>query len=274
MCDLDGCGTNDDLPPLVVPDGQRRDFIKGLISLPVAAVLADPVLAAAAAGRGEMTTLATPGGTAASGYLALPKAENAPAIVLVHEWWGLNDQIKAVANELAEKGYIAFAIDLYGGRVARSSGRARALMGAVNAERANGQLATAIGALRKHRQANGRVGTVGWCFGGGWSLSASLVAPVDATVIYYGIVDAPASELKKLKGPVLGHFATLDNFINGKMVAGFERQMAKAGKRDRLTVYWYRANHAFANPTSARYDAADARLAWQRTLAFFANNLS
>ena len=100
----------------------------------------------------------------------------------------------------------------------------------------------------------------------GWSLNASLVRPVDAAVVYYGRVNKTAAQLASLAGPVLGHFATLDKFINRKMVGGFERAMDAAGKI--YDVHWYEASHAFANPTSARYDAEDAALAWKRTLAF------
>ena len=123
--------------------------------------------------------------------------------------------------------------------------------------------------LKAHEKATGKVGTIGWCFGGGLSLDASIATPVDATVVYYGRVDAAA--LKGLKGPVLGHFATGDQWINQKMVSAFEAEMDKAGKA--YKSHWYEAQHAFANPTSARYDKQDAKLAWQRTMAFFKENL-
>jgi carboxymethylenebutenolidase len=95
---------------------------------------------------------------------------------------------------------------------------------------------------------------------------------VDATVIYYGDVEKKSKELELLTGPVMGHFGTQDKRINAKMVGGFEKAMKKAGKKD-LSVHWYVADHAFANPTGARYDADDAALAWARTLAFFEKNL-
>ncbi len=92
-------------------------------------------------------------------------------------------------------------------------------------------------------------------------------------MIYYGRVNRPAEDLGALEGPVLGHFGTEDGSIDEEMVGGFERAMAEAGKRERLTVHWYTADHAFANPTGARYDEEDAALAWSRTLAFFRANL-
>lgn len=100
---------------------------------------------------------------------------------------------------------------------------------------------------------------------------ASILRPVDATVVYYGKVDLPASQLAHLKGPVLGHFAKQDKWITAEMVGKFEAAMNEAGKT--YTDYWYDANHAFANPTGNSYAAGPAALAWQRTTAFFEENL-
>lgn len=273
MCDLDGCQKDQaELPPLVVAAAARRRFLKGLATLPLAAVLADPLLAAAAAARGETVSIDTGHGKV-SGYLALPAAQKAPAVLLIHEWWGLNDQIRSVAQELANEGFVALAADLYGGRVATTADEARALATGVDAGAATDTLTAWIRWLRDNPRTTGKVATIGWCFGGGWSLNASLAAPVDATVIYYGRVDKPASQLAALSGPVRGHFGTLDQGINKAMVDGFEQAMKQAGKAGRLTVHWYEANHAFANPTGSRYDAEDAATAWERTLAFLRRNL-
>jgi carboxymethylenebutenolidase len=273
MCTLDGCGTHKDMPPIVLSEIDRRAFLAGTMTLPLATVLAFPDLAAAQGAK--MTALDIPAGVGgkAQGVVAMPAKLPAPAVILIHEWWGLNDQIKAVAAELAELGYIAYAIDLYGGQVADSPQGARALMKGLDAKKANAQLAAAVAHLRGMEGANGKIGTIGWCFGGGWSLNASVAAPVDATVIYYGRVNVAADKLAKLSGPVLGHFGTLDKNINKKMVAGFETEMGKAGKSDSLSVNWYEADHAFANPSGARYDAEDAALAWARTRSFFEENL-
>ena len=198
--------------------------------------------------------------------LALPEAAQAPAILLVHEWWGLNDQIKAVAAEFAREGFVALAVDLYDGGVATDPGGARALMQKVDAAEATDTLTSWTAWLRRHNRANGKLATIGWCFGGGWSLNASLAAPADATVVYYGSVAKTEDQLARLKGPVLGHFATKDQWINEDMVGGFEKAMAAAGKP--FETHWYEAEHAFANPSGGRYDETDATLAWQRTLAF------
>lgn len=274
MCELHGCGQHADLPPIIVAPALRRDFLKGMAGLPLAAVLADPVLAQSAASRLEPIRIKTPSGKNAEGVIAIPAKTPAPVIILIHEWWGLNDQIKAVANDLAAQGYLAVAVDLFGGKVATSPEEAKALIGALDPATARETLSAWIGALRADARSTGKLGTVGWCFGGGWSLNASLAAPVDATVVYYGNVAKKPDELKSLKGPLLGHFGTQDANINRAMVAGFEKAAAEAGKSGQIEVHWYEADHAFANPSSARYDAADAGLAWERTLAFFKKHLS
>ena len=254
----------------------RRRVLSGLAATPLAgfslaAVLADPERAGAAAQGLDAVSLTTRGGKRVSAALALPATTPAPAVLLVHEWWGLNDQIKAVAVELAREGYLALAVDLYDGRAAQTRDGARALMEGVDGGEATDTLASWIAWLGGHAKASGKIGTIGWCFGGGWSLNASIAAPVDATVVYYGRVNRSATDLKALKGPVLGHFATRDRWIDGKMVGGFEQAMAEAGKS--VTSHWYEADHAFANPSGARYDKEDAQLAWQRTLEFFRANL-
>jgi carboxymethylenebutenolidase len=256
------------MPPIVVPDAERRAFLKGLVALPLAAVLFDPVLARAQAETLEMVEIPVEGADPVHGALALPEADNAPALLLIHEWWGLNDQIKAVAAEFAKLGFVAFAIDLFDSEPATDPEGAMKLVQGLESETANARLVAAIDWLASHQNANGKVATIGWCFGGGWALNASLATPVEATVIYYGNVDKTAGELANLNGPVLGHFGTLDQNITRDMVGRFQNAMAEAGKADRLTVHWYEADHAFANPSGARYDSDDARLAWDRTLEF------
>ncbi|NVK30659.1 MAG: dienelactone hydrolase family protein [Gammaproteobacteria bacterium] len=268
MCYLDGCGSQSNLPPIQLDDNSRRQFLKGAIALPLATVLAYPELAKAASDRVAMQSLKLDDGTEVQAAVAAPASGTGPAVILIHEWWGLNDQIKSVAAEMANLGYLAIAVDLYGGKVASDAAGARELIGALNPQAAAETLGKWIEFGRA--EGNGKVATMGWCFGGGWSLNASVKTPVDATVIYYGNVKVPAEELAALNGPVLGHFGTEDQNINQDMVAGFEAEMEKAGKTDHLTVHWYEANHAFANPTGSRYDAEDAALAWERTMAFLA----
>lgn len=251
----------------------RRAVVRGLAGgVPLAAILADPLLARAAAETLEPVSMTTTGGRVVKADLAVPFHIPAPTLLLVHEWWGLNDQIRSVAAEFARVGYLALAIDLYDGKVATTRDEAAAYSRAVDPAAAKDTVGSWARWLKGHPRATGKVGTVGWCFGGGWSLMTGIVEPVDATVVYYGRVDYPEDQLARLKGPVLGHFATRDKWINRAMVDRYEAAMRAAGKT--YTSYWYDADHAFANPTGARYDVNDARVAWERTLAFLKANLS
>jgi carboxymethylenebutenolidase len=250
---------------------ERRTILKGVAGLPLAAVLADPELARAAGMRLRMVRIRTKGGREVTGALAKPAKTPAPAVILVPEWWGVNDQMKAVAVELAGLGYLALVVDLFNGQVADNPDQARAQVQKVMPDQATDTLVSWTDWARRAPLANHRLGIVGWCFGGGWALNASVAAPIDATVVYYGKCDLPPDQLARLKGPVLGHFGTLDPNINKAMVDRFEAAMKQVGKP--YQVYWYNANHAFANPTGANYDKPDALLAWQRTMAFLAENL-
>ncbi len=271
MCDLDGCSSQLSHKPLPIVSGMdRRQFNLGLASLPLATVLAYPELAQAAGARTKDFSISTPSGVEVMGSLATPKAGTGPAVLLIHEWWGLNDQIRSVANELSEMGYLALAIDLYDGQYGATREEAMALRKAMDPAQATEKLVTTINWLRSN--GSGKVATMGWCFGGGWSLNASLATPVDATVIYYGNVKKTAQELASLSSPVLGHFGTLDKNINEEMVSGFEQAMKEAGKTN-FTTHWYEADHAFANPTGSRYDEKDAALAWTRTTSFLKQHI-
>ena len=128
MCNTTTCGEHQNLGEIRVSSAQRRRFLAGLAGLPLATVLAIPQLSRAAAGRTETVSITGTGGRSVSGALALPDAEQAPAIVLIHEWWGLNDQIKSVATEFANLGYVALAVDLYGKPPVTDPQQARALM--------------------------------------------------------------------------------------------------------------------------------------------------
>jgi carboxymethylenebutenolidase len=237
----------------------------------LAAVLADPLLAADAAAALEPVTTKTASGRTVKAFIAKP-GKKAPALLLIHEWWGLNDEVKAVAADLADQGYMALCADLYDGKVTSDAKKAGALMEALDARQARETVAAWIAWLKKQPDCSGKIGTLGWCMGGGWSLNASIAAPVDATVIYYGDVAKPAAELRKLKGPVLGHFATRDQWINKAMVDGFAAEMKKAGKP--LEAHWYEADHAFANPTGQNFQKPEAQKAWKRTLDFLKTTLA
>ncbi len=250
----------------------RRSLLLGAAcALPLALVLKDPRLARAAAESLQEVEITTAGGRTVKAALALPEAETAPSVLLVHEWWGLNDQIKAVAAELASLGYLVLAVDLFGGPAATTADEAKAMMAAMKPEEATDTLVSWVAWLKSHQRSSGKVATIGWCFGGGWSLNAALATPTDGCVVYYGRVNKSPEELAPLACPVLGHFALQDQFINKAMVDGF-LAAAKAANKE-VVAYWYDADHAFANPTGARYDQADAALAWERTTAYLKDRL-
>jgi len=247
----------------------RRTALKAIGGVPLVAAGGQAALAAA---KTSNISLSTSMQNSVGCYLAVPNVMPAPSVLLIHEWWGLNDQIKQTAVRFADEGYLSLAVDLYKGQVAKVPDDARSLTQQVDANEALDTLTSWIAWLREHSDSTGKVGTVGWCFGGGWSLNASIATPVDATVIYYGRCNASAAETAKLHGPLMGHFATRDQWINRKMVSDFEQAMNASGKT--YQNFWYEADHAFANPTSVRHDQEDAALAWTRTLEFFATHLS
>ena len=273
MCELDNCLANRP-PASVISQKERRLFMAGVVALPLATILADAGLAHAQAKRGETISQTLADGREIEGYLARNDNPNAPVVVLIHEWWGLNDQIKAMAVEVSQHGFHALAIDLFAGSVATDRAGALAQIGAMDADEAKATIAHWLAWARANGNGNGKVATLGWCFGGGWSLQSALLDQnLDAAIIYYGRVDVTPQDLATLNTPLLGHFATQDASINAAMVEGFEANLKRAGKADLLTRYWYDAGHGFANPSGGRYDREDTQLAWQRTHAFLREHL-
>lgn len=219
----------------------------------------------------ERHSLTLSNGRKVSALLGLPRRRPAPGVMLVHEWWGVNERIKAVTRDLVEEGFAALAIDLMHGGVATVRNDAKRLLGRVGRKEALETCGTWLRWLKALPECNGRAATIGWSFGGGWALSAATIESVDATVVYYGRVNHPTTELARLRGPVMGHFALHDVWINRDMVTLFESGMLKAGKRS--ISHWYDAGHAFADPTAERHDPEASALAWRRTLMFLRESL-
>lgn len=218
---------------------------------------------------GTYETLKTADGATFKVYVTGPK-DSKKALLLIHEWWGLNAHIKGTADHFARLGYRTMAIDLYDGNVAKKPADARKYMGAVDATKAKAKLSSGLKALAKKGR---KIGTIGWCFGGGMSLNASLAEPalVQATVIYYGMTVNDPKALKTLKSPVLGIFAKKDGWITPAKVKVFEEGLKKAGIKHEIKIY--DAAHAFANPSGQRFQRKSARAAWAKTLKFFESNL-
>jgi carboxymethylenebutenolidase len=213
-------------------------------------------------------------GKAARGYLARPQTPPAgahlPGLIVIHEWWGLNDNIKAATRRLAGEGYATLAVDLYGGKVADTPDGAKQLMGGVMANRD-----AAIAVLRAaedflQRQGAPKIGVIGWCFGGGWSLQTALEIPqgIDAAVVYYGQPEKDRARLERLRAPLLGLYGANDQSIPPAAVHEMEATLKQLGKSIEIHIY-DGAGHAFANPSGTNYRPAAADDAWQRTVAFF-----
>lgn len=207
------------------------------------------------------------------GYLAMPeivKNKQYPTILLVHEWWGLNEDIKEKARAFAKEGYIAFAVDLYNGEVAKKPDKARKLAGEVrnNMEDAFENLKSAFVFLRSLPEVDEkRLASVGWCFGGGWSYQiAKNNLGTKASIIYYGRFN-PADDLKKMRANILGHFAEKDRGIKVDNVREFQAKLKTLSGDHEIYIY-PNTGHGFANPDNSVYDKQASELANKRTLEF------
>jgi carboxymethylenebutenolidase len=226
---------------------------------------------------GHEVTFTTPAGASVGGGYYVPQRVGVKVgLVMVHEWWGLNDYIKREAVRLHEAtGYAVLAVDLYDGHVASTPDEAGKLMAAVDQHAASYTVTSAVRALKRGTfgPAVAKVGSIGWCFGGGWSLQTAIQGGPDvkACVMYYGYPDLTPGDLSKLHGPVLMMEALKDKWITPQVVAKFKTAMKSAGKS--LTVRTYSADHAFANPSNPHYDRKDAVDAMAATLQFYRRTL-
>ena len=203
----------------------------------------------------------------AKGYYAKPETEgNYPGIVMIHEWWGLNLEIKAMADELASEGYRVLAVDLYNGKIAATSSEARSLSSGINKAEALLNMKEAAEYLRKEGAT--KIASLGWCFGGARSLELSLSdEKLDATIIYYGQLVTDEKQLAAVDEPVLGIFGEIDTSIPTTTVRMFETALNNLNKTNDIYIY-PGVGHAFANPSGMNYSPMATKDAWDRTLAF------
>jgi carboxymethylenebutenolidase len=210
------------------------------------------------------------------GILYTPEGKGPfPAIVVIHEWWGLNDWVKEQASKLADQGYAALAIDLYRGKVADNPGTAHELMRGVPEDRALRDLHAAVVFLQSQPNVKkDRIGSIGWCMGGGYSLDVALQElTLAATVINYGHLATDPVAIGKIHAAILGNFGGQDQGIPPDDVKRFEAALRQAGKSADIKIY-PDAGHAFENPNNkSGYRAEDATDAWQRTVNFLASTL-
>jgi carboxymethylenebutenolidase len=212
-----------------------------------------------------------------TGYVARPADVEGPlpGVIVIHEWWGLNDNVRAMTRRLAAEGFEALAVDLYGGRSASTPDEARALMEGVNENPAAARHNLQRAAQWLGERGVPSIGSLGWCFGGGWSLQTALLLGDDAdgAVIYYGFVETDPSALKPLEAPVLAFFGGQDRGIPLDTVRAFEEALDGLGKDAEVVVY-PEAGHAFANPSGRNWEPEAADDAWERTIAFLHDTLA
>jgi carboxymethylenebutenolidase len=221
---------------------------------------------------GEMITFDATDGQKAYGFMLKAKKESKKYLFIFHEWWGLNDYIKQETEKYysALKGKVnVIAIDLYDTKVAATREDAAKFVQSVSTERGK---AIVEGAL-KYAGTDAEVATLGWCFGGSWSLQAALIAQqqAKACVIYYGMPEKDVEKLKTLNAKVLGIFASQEKRISPEVVKQFEENMKTAGKS--VVVKQYDADHAFANPSNPKYNKEFAEDAFEHSLKFIKKNL-
>jgi carboxymethylenebutenolidase len=198
-----------------------------------------------------------------------------PAIIVIHEWWGLNDWVKDQATKLSDLGYVTLAIDLYRGKVATTPDVAHEIMRGLPEDRAKRDLHAAFEFLASQPNVKkDRIGSIGWCMGGGYSLDVALQEPtLRATVINYGHLATDTDSLKAINASILGLFGGQDRGITPDDVQKFAKTMKELGKQVDVTVY-PDAGHGFENPVNKdAYRPDDAADAWKRTVKFFAATL-
>lgn len=215
---------------------------------------------------GKSITYKTADGKTASAWELKAKKPTSNVLLVVHEWWGLNDWVKKesekIYNDLGDVTVID--MDLYDGKVATNPQDAGKYMQSVTDERAKAVINGAIAYVGP----KAHITTIGWCFGGGWSLQTTILSGKQAAgcVMYYGMPEQNLAALKALNCDVLGNFANKDQWINKKVVAKFEADMKTAGKK--LILNQYDADHGFANPSNPAYNSAATKNAYSKSIAF------
>ncbi len=211
-----------------------------------------------------------------SGKLYVPPGKGPfPAMVVIHEWWGLNDWVEQQAEKISGQGYVALAVDLYRGKVATTPEEAHELMRGVPPDRATQDLLAAAAYLRANKLVDGtRVGVIGWCMGGGYAFDLAVHDPkLAAAVINYGHLSTSPDTLKKVSAPVLGIFGGQDRGIPVVDVRQFEQEMKRLGKPVEIVIF-PDAGHAFENPNNkSGYRPEAAAEAWSRTVSFLDQHL-
>lgn len=220
---------------------------------------------------GQMITFKRPDGGDCSGYLASPAgSDRAPGVVVIQEWWGLNDQIKGVAERFAAHGYRVLVPDLYKGKVTVDATEANQLM--TDLDFADAATQNVRGATQYLKQTSGKAGVVGFCMGGALTVLAGMYVPeADACSSWYGFPPQQAGDVKIIKKPLQLHFAEQDGFFTPEAAKVLEAKLREGNVP--FESYWYNAGHAFFNQNGQNHNAECAQIAWDRTTEFFAKHL-
>jgi carboxymethylenebutenolidase len=224
--------------------------------------------------RGKMSVLIKPGDV--NGYMARPEAlDRRPAVIVIQEWWGLDEQTRSIADRFAQAGYLAFAPDLYHGELAQlgDNEKASALVEKYSPG-APAELEKVYDALAASTETTGKIGSVGFCFGGRMSLALALRRPVDAVCTFYGGgMQQLFDQFDKLKSPVLGLFGDKDQSIPAGTVQEFDKLLARTGVDHEVIVYPNSGHAFFRDSDPSVYKPEAAQDAWQRVTKFFDRHL-
>jgi carboxymethylenebutenolidase len=241
-----------------------------------ALVLAVVLLALSSFAATSKTVSYKSGDETVQGVLYTPEGKGPfPGLIVIHEYWGLNDWVKEQASRLSDQGYVALAIDLYRGKVGTTPDEAHELMRGVPEDRAARDLHAAFEFLKSQKNVKAdRIGSIGWCMGGGFALDAALQEPtLSAAVINYGHLATDPGSIQKINASLLGLFGGQDRGIPPDDVKKFEQTLKHMGKKIDVVIY-PDAGHAFENPNNKTgYRADDAADAWKRTVSFLAGTL-
>jgi carboxymethylenebutenolidase len=221
------------------------------------------------------TTFKAKNGKEASGEIFEPGGTGkAPGLVLVQEWWGLNDHIKDLSARMAKEGFVVLAPDLYHGKLTKDANEAGKMMQELDREQAVSDLAGAVTALKEHPRCNGRIGMTGFCMGGAYTFSAAALIPgIAAAVPFYGIPDTTKVDLGKIGIPVQAHVSKTDQWVKPELVEAVKKKLDAKGVP--MEMYVYDADHAFVNDTRADvYNPTCAKQALDRAVSFLKKHLA
>ncbi|AUX38692.1 protein usf [Sorangium cellulosum] len=221
----------------------------------------------------EKVSFPAKNGSSATGEIVWPKQDGkAPAVVLIQEWWGLNDQIRSLLDRLGAAGFVALAPDLYHGKLTKDPTEANRLMTELDKPRALDEIAGAVSFLAGHERTNGKVGVMGFCMGGALSFAAAATIPELAAVVPYYGVPSPAPDYSRVKAPILAHFAAHDGWATPAAAEAIRKELA--ARNQPMELHVYDADHAFANDTRPDvYNPDAAKIAWERSIEFLKQHL-